>query len=469
MSGIFGVASKDNSVYDLFFGIDYHSHLGTRRGGMVVYGREGFSRAIHNIENTPFRTKFEHDVESMKGQLGIGCISDYEPQPILVQSHLGTFAVVTVSKINNMQELINEAYKSGHSQFQVMSSEEVNATELVASLINLKDSIPEGIRYAQEMVDGSLTLMVLTKEGIYAARDLVGRTPLQIGQKEGGFCASFESFAYVNLGYRDYKELGPGEMVFITPDGVEEIMPAGEKMRICAFLWIYYGYPNSVYEGISVEEMRYRNGAMIAKRDEACQDIDYAAGVPDSGTAHAIGYANEAHVPFSRPFIKYTPTWPRSFMPTNQSVREMIARMKLVPVDGLIQDKRIALIDDSIVRGTQLRDTIKYLYNSGAKKVHVRAACPPITFACKFLNFSRSRSVMDLITRRVIHDFEGDSDVEKLDDYSNPDHPCYKHMVAEICKRQGFDSLQYERLDDMITAIGLPQCKVCTYCWDGKE
>ncbi len=469
MSGIFGVASKDNSVYDLFFGIDYHSHLGTRRGGMVVYGREGFSRAIHNIENTPFRTKFEHDVESMKGQLGIGCISDYEPQPILVQSHLGTFALVTVSKINNMQELINEAYKSGHTQFQVMSSEEVNATELVASLINLKDNIADGIRYAQEMVDGSLTLLVLTKEGIYAARDLVGRTPLQIGHKEGGFCASFESFAYVNLGYKDYKELGPGEMVFITPDGVEEIKPAGDKMRICAFLWIYYGYPNSVYEGISVEEMRYRNGAMIAKRDEACRDIDYAAGVPDSGTAHAIGYANEAHVPFSRPFIKYTPTWPRSFMPTNQSVREMIARMKLVPVDGLIQDKRIALIDDSIVRGTQLRDTIKYLYNSGAKKVHVRAACPPITFACKFLNFSRSRSVMDLITRRVIHDFEGDSDVEKLDDYSNPDHPCYKHMVAEICKRQGFDSLQYERLDDMITAIGLPQCKVCTYCWDGKE
>ncbi len=469
MSGIFGVASKDNSVYDLFFGIDYHSHLGTRRGGMVVYGREGFSRAIHNIENTPFRTKFEHDVESMKGQLGIGCISDYEPQPILVQSHLGTFALVTVSKINNMQELINEAYKSGHTQFQVMSSEEVNATELVASLINLKDNIADGIRYAQEMVDGSLTLLVLTKEGIYAARDLVGRTPLQIGYKEGGFCASFESFAYVNLGYKDYKELGPGEMVFITPDGVEEIKPAGDKMRICAFLWIYYGYPNSVYEGISVEEMRYRNGAMIAKRDEACRDIDYAAGVPDSGTAHAIGYANEAHVPFSRPFIKYTPTWPRSFMPTNQSVREMIARMKLVPVDGLIQDKRIALIDDSIVRGTQLRDTIKYLYNSGAKKVHVRAACPPITFACKFLNFSRSRSVMDLITRRVIHDFEGDSDVEKLDDYSNPDHPCYKHMVAEICKRQGFDSLQYERLDDMITAIGLPQCKVCTYCWDGKE
>lgn len=470
MSGIFGVASKDNASIDLFFGIDYHSHLGTRRGGMVVYGREGFSRAIHNIENTPFRTKFEDDMESMKGHLGIGCISDYEPQPILVQSHLGTFAVATVSKINNMDELIKEAYKSGHSQFQVMSSEEVNATELVASLINQQDTIADGIRYAQEKIDGSLTLLVLTKEGVYAARDPLGRTPLRIGHKEGAYCASFESFAYVNLGYKDYKELGPGEIVFMTPDGIVQIREPGTEMRICAFLWVYYGYPNSVYEGISVEKMRYNNGASIARRDETtASEIDCVAGVPDSGTAHAIGYANESKVPFSRPFIKYTPTWPRSFMPTNQSVREMIARMKLVPVDDLIRNNRIALIDDSIVRGTQLRDTIKYLYNSGAEKVHVRVASPPITFACKYLNFSRSRSVMDLIARRVIHEWEGDKDVEKLEDYSNPDHVCYKRMVAEICKRQGFDTLQYQRLDDMISSIGLPQCKVCTYCWNGKE
>ncbi|MBQ1735724.1 MAG: amidophosphoribosyltransferase [Lachnospiraceae bacterium] len=468
MSGIFGVASKNNASIDLFFGIDYHSHLGTRRGGMVVYGKDGFSRAIHNIENTPFRTKFEDDMESMQGGLGIGCISDYEPQPILVQSHLGTFAVATVSKINNMDELIKETY-STRSQFQVMSSEEVNATELVAWLINSKDSIAEGIQYAQEKVDGSLTLLVLTKEGIYAARDPLGRTPLQIGKKEDAYCASFESFAYVNLGYKDYSELGPGEIVFMTPDGIEQIRKPGNRMQICAFLWVYYGYPNSMYEGVSVEEMRYRNGAMIAMRDENRDELDYAAGVPDSGTAHAIGYANEARIHFERPFIKYTPTWPRSFMPTNQSVREMIAKMKLVPVEHLIQNKSMVLIDDSIVRGTQLRDTIKYLYNSGAKKVHVRAACPPITFACKFLNFSRSRSVMDLITRRVIHDLEGDKDVEKLDDYSNPDHPCYRHMVAEICKRQGFDSLQFERLDDMIKAIGLPECNICTYCWNGKE
>ena len=415
MSGIFGVASKNNASIDLFFGIDYHSHLGTRRGGMVVYGKDGFSRAIHNIENTPFRTKFEDDMESMQGGLGIGCISDYEPQPILVQSHLGTFAVATVSKINNMDELIKETY-STRSQFQVMSSEEVNATELVAWLINSKDSIAEGIQYAQEKVDGSLTLLVLTKEGIYAARDPLGRTPLQIGKKEDAYCASFESFAYVNLGYKDYSELGPGEIVFMTPDGIEQIRKPGNRMQICAFLWVYYGYPNSMYEGVSVEEMRYRNGAMIAKRDENRDEVDYAAGVPDSGTAHAIGYANEARIHFERPFIKYTPTWPRSFMPTNQSVREMIAKMKLVPVEHLIQNKSMVLIDDSIVRGTQLRDTIKYLYNSGAKKVHVRAACPPITFACKFLNFSRSRSVMDLITRRVIHDFEGDKYGKNTDD-----------------------------------------------------
>lgn len=468
MGGLFGVAAQDDCVLDLFFGIDYHSHLGTRRGGLATYGKNGFNRVIHNIENTPFRTKFERDLQNAGGQLGIGCISDYEPQPILVQSHLGTFAITTVSKINNMDELIREAYSSGRTQFQVMSTEEVNATELIASLINTQDSIEAGIRYAQEKVDGSLTLMILTKDGIYAARDLKGRTPLQIGRKDGAYCISFESFAYVNLGYHDYFELGPGEIVFVTPEGVEQIREPEKEMRICTFLWVYYGYPNSVYEGISVEEMRYRNGAMLARRDTDIQ-IDYAAGVPDSGTAHAIGYANEAGIHFERPFIKYTPTWPRSFMPTNQNVREMIARMKLVPVDGLIRGKSMALIDDSIVRGTQLRDTIRYLYNSGAKTIHVRPACPPITFACKYLNFSCSRSAMDLIARRVIHSIEGNQDVDKLADYCDPDNICYENMVEGIRKQQGFDSLRYQRLDDMIAATGVEPCKLCTYCWNGKE
>lgn len=468
MGGLFGVAAQENCVLDLFFGIDYHSHLGTRRGGMATYGKDGFNRMIHNIENTPFRTKFEGDLAHAEGQLGIGCISDYEPQPILVQSHLGTFAITTVSKINNMDELIKEAYAGGRTQFQVMSTEEVNATELVASLINTQDSIPDGIRYAQERIDGSLTLMILTKDGIYAARDLKGRTPLQIGRKESGYCISFESFAYVNLGYHDYFELGPGEIVFVTPDGVKQVRPPEKEMRICTFLWVYYGYPNSVYEGMSVERMRYRNGQLLAKRDGDI-DIDYAAGVPDSGTAHAIGYANQAGVPFERPFIKYTPTWPRSFMPTNQNVREMIARMKLVPVDDLIKGKSMALIDDSIVRGTQLRDTIRYLYNSGAKTIHVRPACPPITFACKYLNFSRSRSAMDLIARRVIRNLEGANDVDKLGDYCNPDTPEYEAMVEGIRKQQGFDSLRYQRLDDMLEATGVEPCKLCTYCWNGKE
>lgn len=468
MGGIFGVASKSNCVLDLFFGIDYHSHLGTRRGGMAVHGPKGFDRAIHNIENSPFRTKFERDVEELEGNLGIGCISDNEPQPLLVQSHLGSFAVTTVGKINNMDALIEHSYKNGCTHFLEMSGGAVNPTEMVASLINQKSSLVEGIRYAQEMIDGSMTMLVMTPDGIYAARDRLGRTPLIIGRKEDAYCASFESFAYINLGYEDYHELGPGEIVYITPDGMECKQAPGKEMKICSFLWIYYGYPTSTYEGVNVEEMRYKCGDMLARRDTVKPDI--VAGVPDSGIAHAIGYANRSGIPFARPFIKYTPTWPRSFMPTQQSQRNLIARMKLIPVHRLIKDKSLLLIDDSLVRGTQLRETTEFLYNSGVKEVHIRPACPPLLHGCKYLNFSRSKSELDLITRRVIQKREGDNcSSEILADYANPDSQNYKEMLEEIRKELNFTTLSYHRLDDMIESIGIAPCKLCTYCWDGKE
>ena len=377
MGGFFGVASKEDCMFDLFFGTDYHSHLGTRRAGMAVYDREkGFDRAIHNIENSPFRTKFDKDVASMKGGLGIGCISDYEPQPLIVRSHHGTYAIVTVGKINNTNEIVEQLFKNGHSHFLEMSGGDVNATELVASVINQKPNLIEGIQYAQEVIDGSMTMLIMTPKGILAARDKLGRTPVAIGCKEGAYCISFESFAYLNLGYTSERELGPGEIAIVTPEGVQTLVKPGEEMRICTFLWVYYGYPSSSYEGVSVEEMRYRCGAMLARRDDAHPDT--VAGVPDSGTAHAIGYANESGIPFSRPFIKYTPTWPRSFMPTMQSQRNLIAKMKLIPVHELIQDRSLLLIDDSIVRGTQLRETTEFLYQSGAREVHVRPACPPL-------------------------------------------------------------------------------------------
>ncbi len=467
MGGIFGVASKQNCVMDLFFGVDYHSHLGTRRGGMTVHGAAGFNKAIHNIENSPFRTKFERDVDEMEGNLGIGCISDSEPQPLVIQSHLGSFAITTVGRLDNEEELIRMAFQDGPTQFLEMSGGKINATELVASLINRRDSIVEGIRYVQKIVKGSLTLMVMTKEGIYAARDRMGRTPLVIGRKKDAFCASFESFAYINLGYTDYKELGPGEIVYMTPEGVETVSPPGKEMKICSFLWVYYGYPTSAYEGVNVEEMRYQCGKMLAKRDDV--QADYAAGVPDSGIAHAIGYANESGIPFARPFIKYTPTWPRSFMPTKQSQRNLIARMKLIPVDSLIRGKRMVLIDDSIVRGTQLRETTEFLYQSGAKEVHIRPACPPLLFGCKYLNFSRSKSELDLITRRIIRDREGDREAEMLKDYADPDSQNYKEMVDEIRKQLNFTSLRFHRLDDMEESIGISPCKLCTYCWSGRE
>ena len=391
MGGFFGVASKHDCVLELFYGVDYHSHLGTRRGGMAVYGKEGFNRAIHNIENSPFRTKFERDVEELKGNLGIGCISDYEPQPLLLQSHLGSFAITTIGKINNQEEILEKAYKDGRSHFLEMSGGQINATELIGSLICRKSSIEEGIRYAQEMVDGSLSLLIMTKDGIYAARDLYGRTPVVIGKKDGAYCVSFENFAYLNLGYNHDRELGPGEIAYITPESVETLVQPRDKMRICSFLWVYYGYPTSSYEGVNVEEMRYNCGSMLARRDGDSVHPDIVAGVPDSGVAHAIGYSNESGIPYARPFIKYTPTWPRSFMPTNQSQRDLIARMKLIPVQALIENKRLLLIDDSIVRGTQLRETTEFLYRSGAKEVHVRPACPPLVFGCKYLNFSRSK------------------------------------------------------------------------------
>lgn len=469
MGGFFGVASKEACNLDLFYGTDYHSHLGTRRGGMATYGSDGWKRAIHNIENSPFRTKFEKDVDTMKGNIGIGCISDYDPQPILIQSHLGCFGITTVGKINNADQLIRNLYENGHTHFQSMTNGQINSTELVAALICKKDSFVEGIRYVQSVVEGSMTLLLLTENGIYAARDLLGRTPVVIGKKENAYCVSFESFAYINLGYTDYKELGPGEIVYVTPESVETVSPACEKMRICSFLWVYYGYPTSSYEGVGVEEMRYNCGKLLAQRDDHSIDVDIVAGVPDSGIAHAIGYANESGIPYARPFIKYTPTWPRSFMPTTQSQRNLIARMKLIPVHSLIEDRSLLLIDDSIVRGTQLRETTEFLYQSGAKEVHVRPACPPLLYGCKYLNFSRSKSDLDLITRRIIREWEGDNDVNVLSEYADPNSDRYAAILEEIRKRQNFTSLRYHRLDDLIKSIGIDACQVCTYCFNGVE
>ena len=470
MGGFFGVASKRDCVLELFYGVDYHSHLGTRRGGMATYGEDGFNRAIHNIENSPFRTKFDRDVGEMKGNLGIGCISDFEPQPLLICSKLGSFAITTVGKVNNYDELLRQLYDNTHSHFQEMTNGQVNVTELIAALICEKDSIVEGIEYVQNIVEGSMTLLLMTKDGIYAARDRYGRTPLVVGHKEDAYCVSFESHAYINLGYTDYKELGPSEIAYITPEGVETLRAPREEMKICSFLWVYYGYPTSSYEGVNVEEMRYKCGSMLAKRDGDSVHPDVVAGVPDSGIAHAIGYANESGIPYARPFIKYTPTWPRSFMPTNQNQRSLIARMKLIPVQALIENKKLLLIDDSIVRGTQLRETTEFLYNSGAKEVHVRPACPPLLYGCKYLNFSRSKTEMELITRQMIKKREGEAcPQEVLDEYANPCSCKYAQMLEDIRQQQNFTTLRYHRLDDLLASIGIEPCKVCTYCFNGKE
>ena len=468
MGGFFGVASKEDCVFDLFFGTDYHSHLGTRRAGIAVYSRDyGFDRAIHNIENAPFRTKFDREANEMKGNIGIGSISDYEPQPLIVRSHHGTYSIATVGKINNTDDILSKLLFSSHMHFLEMSGGTINATELVATIINQKENLIEGIQYAQEIIDGSMTILLMTPKGIYAARDRLGRTPVAIRKKDNAYCVSFESFAYLNLGYTNVRELGPGEIAIITPEGVKTLVEPGKDMKICTFLWVYYGYPSSSYEGISVEKMRYNCGASMAKRDHVSPDI--VAGVPDSGTAHAIGYANASGIPFSRPFIKYTPTWPRSFMPTIQSKRNLIAKMKLIPVRDLIQDRRMLLIDDSIVRGTQLRETTEFLYSSGAKEVHIRPACPPLLYGCKYLNFSRSTSEMDLITRRVIRDMEGEGRHVDLDAYADPQSERYQTMVENIGKQLNFTSLRYNRLDDMIDSVGIDRCRLCTYCWDGKE
>lgn len=471
MGGFFGVASKEDCVFDLFYGIDYHSHLGTRRAGMAVYSNEnGFDKAIHNIENTPFRTKFTKDSNSMHGNYGIGCISDYEAQPILIRSHHGTFAITTVGKINNSEEIVNEILKN-HTHFFEMQNGGINQTELVAAIINQKENFIEGIQYALEIIDGSMSMLILTPKGIYAARDKRGRTPVAIGKKDTGFCACFESFSYLNLGYTDYKELKPGEVVVFDDESVKTLVaPEKENMKICTFLWVYYGYPPSSYEGISVEKMRYNCGKCLAMRDSDMPKPDIVAGVPDSGIAHAVGYSNASKIQFSRPFIKYTPTWPRSFLPTHQSKRNLIAKMKLIPVHDLIDGKKLLLIDDSIVRGTQLRETTEFLYESGAKEVHIRTGCPPLLFSCKYLNFSRSTSEMELIARCAIKELEGVEPTEEmLYEYADPNSEKYKNMLEKIREKLHFTSLRYLRLDDMLDSVGIDKEKLCTYCWNGKE
>jgi len=467
MGGFFGVASKTSCTNDLFFGIDYHSHLGTRRGGMAVYGEDGFHRSIHNIENSPFRTKFDGDLDELEGRMGIGCISDMDPQPLLIRSHHGSYALTTVGKINNVEELVNRAYERGNSHFMEMSGGKVNDTELVGVILDQAGNLVDGLRLVQESVDGSMSILLMTPTGIYCMRDRLGRTPVVIGRKDGAFCASFESSAYINLGYEDHYELGPGEIVHMTCEGIETLSPAGKEMKICTFLWVYYGYPTAAYEGVNVEAMRYRCGSMLAKRDDV--DADIVAGVPDSGIAHAIGYANESGIPYARPFIKYTPTWPRSFMPTRQSQRDLIAHMKLIPVQSLIHDRSLLLIDDSIVRGTQLGQTVQYLYQKGAKAVHIRPACPPLMYGCRYLNFSRSRSEYDYITRRIIREREGeDVKPEVLADYADPDSTNYCEMLEEIRRQLGFTTLAYQRLDDLIESTGIEPCRLCTYCWNGE-
>lgn len=472
MGGVIGFVSRQDCVMDLFFGTDYHSHLGTKNGGMCVLQEDGFNRSIHNIENSPFRSKFEEDLEEMSGKMGIGSISDGDPQPLTVRSRQGDYAITTVGRINNKEELVAELLKDRAGQFMSMSGGGINNTELVAALVSTGKDIVDGIKIAQSKIDGSMTMLILTEDGLYAARDKYGRTPLIIGEKDGAYCAASESFAFINVGYRYKRELGPAEVAFITADGEKAVADPQKEMKICAFLWTYFGYTTSIYEGRNVELMRNRNGELLAQRDGDL-DVDYVAGVPDSGTAHALGYANQSRTPYSRPLIKYTPTWPRSFMPQNQKARDRIAKMKLVPVFQIIKDKKFVLIDDSIVRGTQLSQTVSYLIENGAKEIHVRSACPPIMYGCKFLNFSRSVSDLELITRRVIRDLEGieadDITPEMLKEYADGSTEKHAAMVDEIRKRLKFDSLRFQNLEDTVEAIGVDKCKLCTYCWDGRE
>lgn len=466
MGGLYGVAATANCVGDLFYGTDYHCHLGTRRGGLAVLDDDGFTRVIHDITNAQFRSKFDADVSKMQGRTGIGVISDFEDQPLIIGSHLGTYALATVGRVANLPELVAEAFRGHRTHFSEATGKGINPTELVATLINRETSFASGIAHAQELIEGSCSLLLMTDGAIFAARDRLGRTPLVIGHKEGAYAATSESCALANLGYRVDRYLGPGEIVRITADGVETLQPAGEEMQICSFLWVYYGFPASSYEGINAEVVRNRCGALLAKRDDC--EVDLVAGIPDSGTGHAIGYANASGVSYGRPFVKYTPTWPRSFMPQDQSIRDLVAKMKLIPIRELIEGKRLLFCEDSIVRGTQLRDTIRLLYDSGAREVHMRPACPPLVFGCKFLNFSRSRSDLDLVARRAIQTLHGEDGPPQAE-FADPDSPCHQAMVEHIREELGLTSLKYQRLDDLVSAIGLPKEQLCTYCWDGAE
>lgn len=473
MGGFFGSVKKSSAVFDTFLGTDYHSHLGTKRGGMAAYDKAiGLQREIHNIENAPFRTKFEHIFSEMSGNAAIGCISDTDPQPLLMVSRLGKYAICTIGIVNNAEEIMQKILSRG-GYFDAMTGSKVNSNELIAALINTKNSYVEGIRYAQDNIVGTASILLLTDKGtLIAARDKLGRLPILIGKGEDGYCVSFESFAYKKLGYADYKELGPGEIVEISAEGVTQLAAPGKEIRICSFLWSYYGYPTSTYEGVNVEVMRCRNGAIFASKDAKMHDmsqIDLIGGVPDSGTPHAIGYANASKIPFARPYIKYTPTWSRSFMPVNQSERNKVAKMKLIPVHELIAGNRLLLVDDSIVRGTQLRETVEFLYSHGAKAVHMRSACPPIMYGCKYLNFSRSSGDMDLITRRTMAELEGEEAIKYIEEYSDARTERGRAMRKSICDKFKFESLEFQSLEGLIEAIGIEPCKLCTYCWTGKE
>ncbi len=474
MGGFFGIVSKEDCMADVFFGTDYHSHLGTRRGGLAAYDREiGLQREIHNIENAPFRTKFEHIFDEMKGTSAIGCISDSDPQPMLIRSNLGTYAICMIGVINNAEELIEQYLSFSGGHFDAMTGGAVNNVELLAALIDQKSSFAEGISFAQKSIKGTANILVLTEDGrLITARDRLGRLPVQIGKREDGYAVSFESFGYEKLGFETVYDLGPGEIIELTADGMTQLAPPKKKKKVCAFLWSYYGYPTSTYEGINVESMRYRNGEIMADNDAAsglAQEIDYVGGVPDSGTPHAIGYANRSRIPFARAFIKYTPTWSRSFMPAKQIERNQIAKMKQIPVLDLIKDKNLLFVDDSIVRGTQLRETVEFLYENGAKSVHMRSACPPIMYGCKFLNFSRSTSDMDLLARRVIMELEGEEGFKHLEEYSDGKTERGRNLRDAICKKFNFASLEFQSLEGVVKAIGLDECELCTYCWNGKE
>ncbi len=474
MGGFFGAVSKRDCILDVFFGTDYHSHLGTRRGGMAAYDSQlGLQREIHNIENSPFRTKFDGILNEMKGTSAIGCISDTDPQPLLIRSNLGTYAICTIGIINNAEALLQQYLSFSGGHFDAMSGGKVNSNELISALIDQKSSFAEGIRFAQDLIEGTASILILKDDGhLIAARDKLGRLPIVLEKNEDGFCVTFEDYAGEKLGYTYCRELGPGEAVELTPEGETVLLAPRKKKKICAFLWSYYGYPTSCYEGKNVEVMRYRNGRIMAKADKEngiAQDIDYVGGVPDSGTPHAIGYANESGVPFARPFIKYTPTWPRSFMPSNQSERNMVAKMKQIPVDELIRDKKLLFVDDSIVRGTQLRETVDFLYEHGAKDVHIRSACPPILYACKYLNFSRSNSENELIARATILELEGEEGFNHLDEYMDGTTERGKKLRQTICDKLHFSTLEYQTLEGILEAIDLPECDVCTYCWNGKE